>query len=149
MSTSRCEYFKQHFVDIKPQPKISADFEHQIAQWCALVTLLWSINDSSEEGHNCSLLRDLMIVLKAATEETTHNDPLSNVFLRWGMVSISIISGNDELYRSFLEMIIFFDHFYNWLTFKIILIYHSDLYCLPNSKYILAELLLEANKESL
>ena len=78
----RHEFFKQHFLDIKPQPKISADFEHQIAQWCALVTLLWSINDSSEEGHNCSLLRDLMIVLKAATEETPHNDPLSNVFLR-------------------------------------------------------------------
>lgn len=73
--------FKEFFEEIQ-DPEIDEVFQHYMSQWCALVKKLWSINDSSKQGYNCSLLRSLLIVLKATTEQNDQYSPLSNVLLR-------------------------------------------------------------------
>lgn len=73
--------FKELFQDIK-NPEIDPVFENHMSQWCAVVKLLWSINDSTKEGFNCSLLRSLLIVLKATTEQNRQHSALDNVLLR-------------------------------------------------------------------
>ena len=73
--------FSQFFEHIK-STKIDENFIHMKSQWCALIKFLWSVNDSSQKGFNCSLLRTLVIVLKANTESTRLNVPLENVLLR-------------------------------------------------------------------
>ena len=73
--------FEEYFKNI-PNASIEVEFEHQLSRWCAIVKYLWSINDSSQKGYDCTLIRSLLIVLKACTEDTDHHAPLSNILIR-------------------------------------------------------------------
>ena len=75
--------FKDDFERIV-DPVISAEFEHMLGQWCALTEYLYSICDSSKNGNNATLMRCLLITLKALLEhEYDHNIPLSNILIRF------------------------------------------------------------------
>lgn len=74
--------FEGFFKNIPNGGEILPDYIHMVGQWAGLVELLWSINDSNRHGYDCSLIRSLMIVLKAATEATDHFSPLENILIR-------------------------------------------------------------------
>ena len=78
MSIRRKEFRK----DFPEDAKIDANFIHMLGQWSALVTYLWSISDSSAEGYNSTLMRNLMVTLTALLEDTEHNSPNENILLR-------------------------------------------------------------------
>ena len=74
---------KKEFKGFFPNgAEIDPDYIHMVGHWAALVQYLWSINDSNRHGYDCSLMRSLMIVLKAATENHPHHSPLSNILIR-------------------------------------------------------------------
>ena len=62
--------------------KIDSNFIHMLGQWTALVSYLWSISNSSAEGYNSTMMRNLMVVLTALLENTEHISPNENILLR-------------------------------------------------------------------
>ena len=88
-----CHYKKsiQQIFQTHQSTEIDENVIHMKSQWCALIKFLWSVNESGKKSFNCSLLRTLVIVLKANTKLTHINVPLDNVLLR----HFFIISKND------------------------------------------------------
>lgn len=73
----KLEEFETHFK----QKRIDENFRSDVGQWTAMAKHLWAITDSTKDGFNGTLLRSLMVVLKALLDETNQT-PLDNVLLR-------------------------------------------------------------------
>ena len=65
---------------------MDGDFQNMLGQWAALTCYLWSLNDSSNQGYNCSPFRSLLIVLRANLEDSNGNGPLDNFLLRFFII---------------------------------------------------------------
>lgn len=74
------EDYRKFFPD---DADMDGDFLNMLGQWAGLVTCLWTLNDSSKEGNNCSTFRSLLIVLKAILED----DALDNFLLRYFIIT--------------------------------------------------------------
>ena len=72
--------YKKFFPE---NPNMDGDFQNMLGQWAGLACYLWSLNDNSKEGFNCSTFRSLLIVLAANLEDSVHTKPLDNFFLRY------------------------------------------------------------------
>ena len=75
----RRQEFKKEF---KKGAAIDLNFISMLGQWTALVSYLWSISDSTKQGFNSTLVRNLMVSLTALLEDTDDNTPNENILIR-------------------------------------------------------------------
>ena len=80
IAVQRSEFKKEFKEGVVPE--IDNNFVHMMGQWVAMVRYLWAISDSTAQGYNSNLMRNLMVVLTALLEDTHDNVPNENILLR-------------------------------------------------------------------